>query len=98
MVRSDNPTKQAPLDATVFACTLLAMRSTDLTEAQARALAERLLQLLAYLGRLTKRMEQERFPADDQLYQSAREAYNAMHDLTVKAHYLRCKGQTGGKR
>ena len=74
------------------------MRSTDLTEAQARALAERLRKMLAYLGRLTKRMEQERFPIDDELYRSAREAYNAMHDLTIKAHYLSCKGQTRGKR
>ena len=46
-------------------------------------------------GRLTKHMEQERFPADDELYRFAREAYNAMPDLTIKAHYLGCKGQTG---
>ena len=74
------------------------MRSTDLTDDQARDLAERLRKMLGYLGRLRKRMEQERFPNDDELYQSAREAYNAMHDLTVKAHYLSCKGQTGGRR
>ena len=78
-----------------FVCTLLAMRSTDLTDAQARALAERLRSMLGYLSRLTKRMEQERFPNDDELLLSAREAYNAMHDLTVKAYYLGCKGQTG---
>lgn len=71
------------------------MRSDDLTDA--RALAERLRPMLGYLSRLTKRMEQERFPVDDELYLSARGAYNAMHDLTVKTHYLSCKGQTGGK-
>ena len=73
------------------------MRSTDLTDEQARALEERLRQMLAYLGRLTKRMEQERFPIDDEPYRSAREAHSAMHDLTSKAHYL-ALGQTGGRR
>ena len=71
------------------------MRSTDLTAKQAQALAERLRPMLGYLSRLTKRMEQERFLDDDELLLSAREAYNAVHDLTVKAHYLGCKGQTG---
>ena len=72
------------------------MRSNDLTADQAQTLAVRLRPMLGYLSRLTKRMEQERFPDDDELLLSAREAYNAMHDLTIKAHYLICKGQTGG--
>ena len=53
--------------------------------------------MLAYLGHLTKRMEQERFPDDDELLQAAREACHAMQRLTMTAHYLSCKGQTGGK-
>ena len=43
----------------------------------AEPLAPKLGPMLAYLGRLTKRMEQERFPVDDELYRSAREAHNA---------------------
>ena len=44
------------------------MQSTDLTDEQAQALAERLRSMLGYLSRLTMRMEQERFPIDDELY------------------------------
>src|SRR5450432_2629129 len=42
-------------------------------------------------------MEQERFPPDDRLLESAK-AYNAMHDLTFTVHCLRCKWQTSGNR
>ena len=51
--------------------------------------------MLGYLNRLAERMVREHFPVDDELYLSAHQLYLALNDLTVKLHYLGCKGQTG---
>ena len=71
------------------------MRSEDLTHAQAQALKERLRPMLAYLGRLEKRMHKRRFPPDDKLVHLVRDAYNAMHALNVEVHYLSCTSGVG---
>jgi hypothetical protein len=73
-------------------------RSDDLTTAQARALADRMRKLLGYLNRLETRMAEQGFPIDDELYRATVKARDAMHELAVKAHYLGCKGSTGGRR
>jgi hypothetical protein len=74
------------------------MDSHDLTTAQCRALADRLRKMLVYLNRLEKRMAQQGFPLDDGLYRATVKARDAMHELSIKAHYLSCKGSTGGPR
>jgi hypothetical protein len=71
------------------------MRSEDLTPAQAQALKEKLRPMLAYLGRLEKRMHKRRFPPDDKLVHLVRHAYNAMHALNVEIHYLSCTSGVG---
>jgi hypothetical protein len=72
-----------------------AMRSEDLTPGQAQALKERLRPMLAYLGRLEKRMHKRHFPPDDKLVHLVRDAYNAMHALNVEVHYLSCISGAG---
>lgn len=74
------------------------MDSHDLTTAQCRALADKLRSMLGYLNRLEKRMAEQGFPLDDELYRATVKARDAMHDLSIKAHYLGCRGSTGGKR
>jgi hypothetical protein len=38
------------------------------------------------------------FPPSDELLQMAEQAYNAMHSLSVKTHYLSCESGVGLKR
>ena len=45
--------------------------------------------MLAYLGRLRKRIDDERSPHDDKLRSAMGEAYNTTHSLRVKVHYMR---------
>jgi hypothetical protein len=71
------------------------MRSTELTEAQADALSAKLRPMLAYLNRLHARMEKAGFLPDDELLISVKRASDAVHDLSVRVHYLSCKGQVG---
>ena len=46
----------------------------------------------ADLGRILKRMEKRRFPANDELQQLTREAFDKLQHLKMKAHYLGCTG------
>ena len=71
------------------------MRSEDLTRAQAEALKGKLRPMLAYLGRLEKRMHKRHFPPDDKLQHLVPDAYNAMHALNVEVHYLSCDSGVG---
>jgi hypothetical protein len=45
---------------------------------------------LQYLGRVLRRMERLGFPLNDRLYQEVLGAYNAIHGLSVRLHYLQC--------
>ena len=63
------------------------MELSDLSPEQARELAERLSPMLGYLTRLTNRMQQRGWRADDPAYRAAWAARDALHELTVRLHY-----------
>jgi len=63
------------------------MNSSNLSREQARALKNKIGPMLAYLGRLNKRMTFKGFPPDDPLL-AAIEAETALHELDVATHYL----------
>jgi hypothetical protein len=64
------------------------MNSTDLTVSQARELYAALFPHVNYLLRLTRRLEELRFPADDPLRLAANRAYDAAWKLSQEAHHL----------
>lgn len=72
------------------------MDSSDLTRAQLDAIKARLMRDKRYLRKLAERMHEQGWPADDELYRLTREAFDAVDRLSMAAHYLSCKGQTGG--
>jgi hypothetical protein len=51
---------------------------------------------LRFYGRLRTRMERRRFRGDEPLYLAVSEAFNAVHGLSVKLHYLTCAPGTVG--
>ena len=65
------------------------MELSDLTPQQAHALAERLMPALGYLTRLTNRMQQRGWRADDPAYLAAWRSRDALHELTVRLHYVK---------
>ena len=67
------------------------MRSRDLTTVQAETLMKQVGDRLRYLGRLCERMNQRGFPPNDELFEAAMKAYEALHELHVKCHYAGCK-------
>ena len=73
------------------------MDLSDLTPEQSRALAERLGRQLGYLTRLTNRMQQCAWRADDPAYRAAWKARDALHELCVRLHY-QSRGDGYGKR
>ena len=69
----------------------------DLTPEQARALAQRLGRQLGYLTRLTNRMQQRGWRADDPAYRAAWAARDSLHELCVRLHY-QSRGDGCGRR
>jgi hypothetical protein len=69
---------------------------SDLTPAEANALAERLAPMLGYMVRLTNRMQKLAWQAHDPVYRAVWEARDAMHELTVRVRYQAC-GNAGGR-
>ncbi len=65
-----------------------AMRSDDITPAQAEQIKAKVRPMMGYLGRLMKRIHKRRFPHDDQLFITVVKAYDAIHELNVHLHYL----------
>jgi hypothetical protein len=70
---------------------------SELTPEQAHALAERLAPTLGYLTRLTNRMQQRGWRADDPTYVAAWAARDALHELTVRLRY-QARGNPGISR
>lgn len=68
------------------------MDSSQLTPKQARELHRRLTEMLGFLNRLLRRMEQRGFPQSDPLYLVSVDARDKLHDLCVKVHLLSCEG------
>ena len=71
------------------------MDSTKITTAQAEVLKRHTRPMLRYLGAMLKRMHKRRFPPQDELLRSTQKAYNAVHELNVRIHYLSCSGGVG---
>jgi hypothetical protein len=72
-----------------------AMRSDDITPAQAEQIKVRIRPMMGYLGRLKERMHRRRFPHDDLLFLTVVKAYDAIHELNVHVHYLSCSSGVG---
>jgi hypothetical protein len=62
--------------------------STNLTPAQADALAERVGPMLGYLTRLRDRLQQRGWPGSDPLYVEVNAAHDALHRLSCTVREL----------
>ena len=71
------------------------MDSNNIRKDQAAALCRGVHPGLRYLARLRSRMEQAGFLPDDPLLRLVNQAYDAVHKLSVHAHYLSCKSGVG---
>jgi hypothetical protein len=66
------------------------MDSRDLTRRQLDSISAQLRPMLVYLRKLDNRMQAQAFPPDDEMFAATKEAYAAVHKLSVRTHYLRC--------
>jgi len=66
------------------------MNSNDLTTDQARRMAEAVGRNMVYLGKIIRRMEEQKFPDHDPLYRLVKEAYDKVHHLRMDLHYRSC--------
>ena len=64
------------------------MNSRDLTPEQLDELAERIRQMVDYLHRFKERMEQQKFPRDDAIFDLTSRAFDRVHHLRMALHYL----------
>jgi hypothetical protein len=71
------------------------MDSRVISPAAADALMRQVGAHLNWLGRLRRRMELLGFSPEDPLYRACSEAYNAMQELHVRAHYASCTSGVG---
>jgi hypothetical protein len=67
----------------------------DLTRKQAEIVRDQLAPSLRYLSKLQDRLAKVGFPPDDELYQLAKKAHDAVHSLRVEMHYRSCKSGVG---
>jgi len=67
------------------------MESKDLTTTQAKTVGDRIRPMLRYIGALRDRMTRRGFELDDLLYQETCEAFDVLHRINVRLHYLSCK-------
>lgn len=66
----------------------------ELTPQQAEELRAKLMPQLNYLGRVRRRMSEVGFVTGDETTQAIDQAFDAMHQLCVRLHYLAC-GRSG---
>jgi hypothetical protein len=71
------------------------METRTISPAAADALMRQVLPHLNWLGRVRRRMEQQGFPPDDELYRACSRAWDAMQELHVRAHYASCTSGVG---
>lgn len=67
------------------------MHSNELTHEQAARIRAALAPSVRYLGKLKDRMDQVGFLPHDPLYELVKDAYNAVHHLSMDLHYRSCK-------
>jgi hypothetical protein len=63
----------------------------NITIEQAKQLEATVGRMLGYLNALRSRMEKQGFPPNDLLRERVERAYDAVHSLSVRLHYLTCK-------
>ena len=73
------------------------MDASKLTPEQGQRLVNAVTPMLAYTYRLAHRMQAAGWDANDPMYRSAWDAYNALHSLRVHCHYASCLPGTAGK-
>jgi hypothetical protein len=71
------------------------MDSTSIKPEHAAQINKSLFRSVNYLYRLRQRMRKVGFAHDDPLLQLVEQAYDAMHKLFVKTHYLSCPSGAG---
>jgi hypothetical protein len=71
------------------------VNSKNLTREQLAIIQFPVLRQLRYLGKLRDRMNRLGFMPDDELWQAATRAFNAVHELRMRIHYLSCPGGVG---
>jgi hypothetical protein len=74
------------------------MQADDLTREQAAALKNKLPPMLAYVGKLKRRMVQRGFLNEDPLLAAVVKAENELHALHCQVHYLSCGDVVGRVR
>ncbi len=68
------------------------MDTDDVKHWQAKKIDAALRLMLGYMFRLRERMKKKGFPPADPYFQAVCRAYDAMHALCVRTHYLTCDG------
>ncbi len=63
------------------------MNSKDLTAEQLSKIAGQINLAHWYLAKLERRMEAEKFPKDDRIYQAVIKSHDAVQELSVLLHY-----------
>src|SRR5438874_197047 len=71
------------------------MDAGDLTHGQLEQLREQVSRAFRYIDSLNDRIDQNRFPYDDELRQRVARACDALHSLWVSVHYLTCDRTAG---
>src|SRR5688572_29117496 len=66
------------------------MNSGDLTCEQIKTLQDQLKPAFFFPKSLVERMEQRGFHPDDEILKAARDAFDRLHGLSVRLHYLGC--------
>jgi hypothetical protein len=66
------------------------MNSGELTSDQIKALQDHLKPSFLFLKRLADRFAERGFNPEDEIYKAVREAFDKVHSLNVKLHYLGC--------
>jgi hypothetical protein len=71
------------------------MKRTDISTAQARALAEKIGPMVQYLNRCRKRLDALAFDTECRLYKHTTAARDALRDLGVELHHQSIKSGVG---
>jgi hypothetical protein len=68
------------------------MNQDDISKEQAEQLIKTVGPMVNFLYRLERRMEKKQFPVDDSLFVAVRHAYDEVHKLWIKLHYMTSEG------
>ena len=66
------------------------MNSSDLNSNQIKVIQDQLKPSFVYLKGLVERMAERGFHPDDEIFKAASDAFNRVHALNIRLHYLGC--------